>query len=487
MASRRYVVGMDVGTTAVKGGIFDSSGTCLRQKRIAYPTARYSSKAVEQNPDDWLRAAEQTLEAVSSAVPLEEIAGIGICGQTNTHVFVDGDGSPLAPAITWQDTRCEEQARRIDALITDSQRIAWWGSASHVAASHTVSRMAWMLEHRPEVWKRTACVLTPKDYCLLHLTGRRVGDALSSFDLVDLNGQYVPELIDFVPGARSRLPALHPFTAAAGPCTRGMLRDARVPISIGTMDGWASMFGAGVAVAGEGAYLSGTSEIVILASDRRVNVPGIVSFIPANGWHVHAGPTQSGGDSLRWLAQILGRPIEEVLVAAASVDRTKAKALFLPHLQGERAPLWDSDSRGAFLGLTGSMGAAELALSVLEGVALSVKLLLDEAVKAAARDYGWLYVAGGGSHSDLWCQIRADVLGVELRRAAFLDAGVMGAAIIAGVGAEIFPNLTAAVRNMTRVESTFIPQKGYAARYAEALEIYKESYESLRAINRRLG
>jgi xylulokinase len=487
MVSRKYVVGIDVGTTAVKGGIFTSSGICLRQKRIAYPTTRCSGTEVEQDPGDWLRATEQILEEVTSAVPVEEIAGIGICSQTNTHVFVDADGRPLAPAITWQDTRCEEQARRIDALITDPQRIEWWGAASHVAASHTVNRMAWMLEHRPEVWRRTACVLTPKDYCLLHLTGRRVGDALSSFDLVDLKGQYIPELVGFVPGACSRLPELHPFTATAGACTRGILGDAQVPITIGTMDGWASMIGAGVAAAGEGAYLSGTSEIVILASDRRVNVPGIVSFIPSNGWHVHAGPTQSGGDSLRWLAQILGRPIEEVLREAASVDRSRAKALFLPHLQGERAPLWDSDSRAAFLGLAGSMGAAELALSVLEGVALSAKLLLDEAVKAAALDYNWLYVAGGGSQSDLWCQIRADVLGVELRRPTFLDAGVMGAAIIAGVGAEMFPNLSAAVRKMTRVQSTFTPQEGYAERYAELLGIYRASYESLRGVNRRLG
>jgi xylulokinase len=132
------------------------------------------------------------------------------------------------------------------------------------------------------------------------------------------------------------------------------------------------------------------------------------------------------------------------------------------------------------------MGTGELALGVLEGVALSAKLLLEEAVKAAGRDYRWLYVAGGGSQSDLWCQIRADVLGVELRRTAFLDAGVLGAAIIAAVGTGVYPSFPDAIRGMTRVDRVFSPDKQYAHRYAGALELYKASYQALREINRRL-
>ncbi|MBS0420201.1 MAG: carbohydrate kinase [Proteobacteria bacterium] len=482
-----YIVGVDIGTTAVKGALFDSGGVCIRERRVTYPTTRHSATEVIQNPDDWLQATQQILQYVCDSVPPAAIAGICLCGQTNTHAFVDAEGKPVFPAITWQDTRCDPQARRLDAQLTDEQRRRWWGSDVHIAASHTISRMAWLAEQHPDLWRRVACVLTPKDYCLLHLTGQRVSDALSCFDLVDLKGLYIADLIDQVHGAHERLPPLLELTATAGTYTRQSLTNARTPMMTGTMDGWASMFGTGVAGPGEGAYLSGTSEIVILCSDRRMNTPGIVSFMPVNGWHVHAGPTQSGADSLRWFADILGRPIEALLALAAGVDRARARVLFLPHLQGERAPLWDSNSRGAFLGLTGSMGAADFSLGVLEGVALSAKLLFDEAVKAASHDYSRLFLAGGGAQSDLWCQIRADVLGVELQRAAYLDAGVLGAAIIAAVGTGVYSDLSAAIRSMTRAEVSFSPDPRHADRYAEALELYKSAYRGLRDINRRLA
>lgn len=481
-----YVVGIDIGTTAIKGALFDPAGTCLRQKRIIYPTVRRSSTEIEQDPNDWLNATDEILEEVSGSVSTEEIAGVCICGQTNTHAFVGADGRPLFPAITWQDTRCEPQARRLDQQLTDSQRRGWWGREAHIAASHTVSRMAWMVECHAEIWEQVACVLSPKDYVLLHLTGQLGSDPLSCFDLVDLGGEYIAELIALVPGGRERLPPLRRFITVAGACGRGALKKGRVPVMTGTMDGWASMFGTGVAAAGEGAYLSGTSEVIILASDRRVNVPGVVSFVPVNGLQVHAGPTQSGGDSLRWFADVVACPIERVLGMAATVERKQAKVLFLPHLQGERAPLWDSDSRGAFLGLSVKTDVADLALGVLEGVALSAKLLFDEAAKAAARDYRWLYMAGGGTQSDLWCQIRADVFGIELRRAAFLDAGVIGAAIIAAVGVGLYSTLPEAVRNMTSLDRVFTPDHRYENRYAEALRLYKDAYQNLRNINQRL-
>ena len=486
MVRSAHVIGIDIGTTAIKGALFDPAGACLRQKRITYPTVRRSRTEIEQDPNDWLAATEQILEDVAGPVSFEDIAGVCICGQTNTHAFVDADGRPLCPAITWQDTRCEPQARRLDRQLAESQPRALRGMEVHVAASHTVSRMAWMAECHPEIWEQVTCVLSPKDYVLLHLTGQHVSDALSCFDLVDLAGEYIAELVALVPGGRDRLPPLRAFTARAGAYGRGASKKERVPVMTGTMDGWASMFGTGVAAAGEGAYLSGTSEIIALASDRRVNVPGVVSFLPTNGLQVHAGPTQSGGDSLRWFANVVARPIEETLAMAAGIERKQAKVLFLPHLQGERAPFWDSDSRGAFLGLTAKTDAADLALGVLEGVALSAKLLFDEVAKAAGRDYGWLYMAGGGSQSDLWCQIRADVFGIELRRVAFLDAGVMGAAIIAAVGAGLYPSVQEAARNMTRVSKVFRPDGHYANRYAEALRLYKDAYRNLRDINQHL-
>ena len=120
--------------------------------------------------------------------------------------------------------------------------------------------------------------------------------------------------------------------------------------------------------------MSGTSEIVAIASAERIGAPGVVTFPPAAGLTINAGPTQSGGDALQWWAEAIGRDIAGVLALAAKADRDGRPILFLPHLEGERAPLWDAELRGAFVGLDRRTGAPELALAVMEGVALSARI-----------------------------------------------------------------------------------------------------------------
>ena len=327
-------------------------------------------------------------------------------------------------------------------------------------------------------------MLSPKDYCLFKLTGMVAADPISSFDIVDMNGNYIRELLALAPGSADRMPPLRGIDRIVGP-----LRTASGagPMVVNcTMDAWASLLGAGVSRPGEGAYISGTSEIISLASDRLGRAPGIVSFLPVGGWHVYAGPTQSGGDSLRWFAQATGHGIDVVLDHAGRADRSRSRMLFLPHLEGERAPLWDPHSRGAFVGMSASTGFDELSAAVLEGVGFSARLLFEAATVAAGRDYDFLFLSGGGARSDLWCQIRADILGVELRRNAFLDSGTLGAAAIAGVGVGLFQSLAEAARQMPRVERSFTPNPALAANYDDLFALYRETYQALIPVHRRL-
>ena len=176
-----------------------------------------------------------------------------------------------------------------------------------------------------------------------------------------------------------------------------------------------------------------------------------------------------------------------MLSHAAKADRAKSRVLFLPHLEGERAPLWDPHSRGAFVGMSAGTGFAELAAAVLEGVGFSARLLFEAASQAAGRSYNFLYLGGGGARSDLWCQIRADILGVELRRNAVLDSGTLGAAVIAGVGVGLFPSLPAATREMLRIERSFVPNSTLAANYNDLFSLYQETYQALSPVHHRLN
>jgi xylulokinase len=484
MADGGYLIGIDVGTTAVKGGLFDPRGGVHGYHTIAYPTARPDVQRAEQNPEHWTGAIDTILSMVTKDVALSDVAAIGLCSQVNTHVFVDRDGKPLMPAIVWQDGRTAAIAAELDARVTAEQKMRWWGAPFAIGATSIFGRMAWVARHHPHIWARTAHVLSPKDYCLLKMTGILAADPISAFDAVDMTGAYIRELIDLVPGAGERLPPLRSFDQALGP-----LRTASGPgpmVVNGTMDGWACLPGAGVSRVGEGSYISGTSEIITLASDKRVGAPGVVSFLPVGGWHVHAGPTQSGGDSLRWFAQATGHSVEHVLDYAAQPDRSRSSILFLPHLEGERAPLWDPHSRGAFIGMSSSAGFGELAVAVLEGVAFSARLLFEAVSAAAGRTYDFLFLGGGGARSDLWCQIRADILGIELRRNAFLDSGTLGAAVIAGIGVGLFPSLPAAAREMLRIGQSFAPNIALKARYDDLFSLYRETYKALIPVHQRL-
>jgi xylulokinase len=251
------------------------------------------------------------------------------------------------------------------------------------------------------------------------------------------------------------------------------------------MDAWAGLFGAGAFAQGRGIYSSGTSEIIALVSRETRTTSGVVTFPAWEGLFVHAGPTQSGGDSLRWFADLVDRPVDEVLSRAAACDRSSGRVLFLPHLQGERAPLWDPFARGTFIGLTTDTGLGDLALAVLEGVGFSAKLLFEAAEHAANHAYQRLLLCGGGARSDLWAQIRADILGVELHRLNFPNVGSLGAAILAGIGAGLFASAEEATDRMVKVDRVFTPDPALTEHYQHGFQKYLQAYEALKPVYRQ--
>lgn len=476
------LIGIDVGTTAVKAALLDMKGNVLRRFGERYPTARPAPGRVEQDPACWMDLVTRALAHLGQGV---QVACVGLCSQVNTHVFTDGGGKPLLPAFTWQDTRCAGDAAALDARLSTEDKISWWGAPLPVDASHVLARMAHVARTAPDIWARTRFVMAPKDYCIFQLTGQATADPMTNFGILDQHLSLIQPLLALVPGAAGRLPPVSGFTALAGHIRPG-LPCAGVPVVTGAMDAWSGLLGAGVSEDGQGLYLSGTSEILGLLSHRRKPVPGVIAFAECEGMVLHAGPTQSGGASAEWLGRILGRSVAEVSALAATAD-LRHVPLFLPHLDGERAPLWDAQARGAFTGLTSATGAAEFALSVLEGVAYSARLVFDSLALSACREAEVIHHAGGGAASGVWCQIRADVLGRNLRRTAMRDAGVLGAALMAGVGIGAFGSLASATRSFVQFDDGFTPRPETAARHAARFASFKLAYEQLKPLRETSG
>jgi xylulokinase len=289
-----------------------------------------------------------------------------------------------------------------------------------------------------------------------------------------------------VPGARAKLPPLADFTTRAGMLRAG-LPCAGAPVFVGTMDAWSGMFGVGVTRERDAMYLSGTSEVLGMISTARVPTPGVIVFPAYDGITLHVAPTQAGGASLSWLTTLTGRSAEELSALATSVSPSARVPLFLPHLQGERAPLWDIRSRGAFARLDGGTGPGELARAVMEGVAFSARLAFETAEASAGSTVAELHLGGGGARSDVWCQIRADTFGKALRRAKVLDAGTLGAAIIAGLGSGAMASLGAATKRLVAFDQTFAPNRAAHAYYDDKFGKYRELYARLKPFNDGYG
>lgn len=478
------LIGIDVGTTATKATLIDGTGREMASFGRPHAMDRSRPGMAEQSPNDWMDSVLAALGHFSEVADLSGLAGIGLCSQVNTHVFVGSNGAPLRPAITWQDTRAAPDAAGLEAQVTAEQKTEWFGGPMPIDASNALSRMAFVARTEPEVWAATRNVLAPKDFCGLQLTGEIAADPVASVGLVDEKGDYVRPLLDLLPGSIQRLPPLFPFHHVTGRVRPG-LPCAGVPVVVGAMDAWGGMFGCGVVAEGDAMYQSGTSEIAGIVASTVVPTPGVILFPPYQGIRMHAAPTQSGGASLAWAANLLGRTPAELCALAATLDEGTDGPFFLPHLAGERAPIWDAGSRGVFARLDGSTGPAQLAHAVLEGIGFSVRWAFAALESSAGQRPPTIRISGGGAQSDHWCQMRADILGIPLERAAVPAAAALGAAILAGVGSGVFPALEPAVRQLVRHDRVFTPRQekktGYDARFAH----YQALYETLRPFNAR--
>jgi len=478
------LIGIDIGTTSVKAVMIGLDGTRVAATTAAYPTRHPAPGEVEQNPGDWLALVRDALARFAAVPEGCLVRAIGLTSQVNTHVFVAADRQVLHPALVWQDGRAAAAGAALDGAISAADKIAWLGAMFPIDASHALARMAWMAAAHPGHWARTAHVLLPKDYVLAALTGKIVTDPISAVGLVGADRRYAAPLIARLPGAQARLAALADPLAVVGRVRAGEPL-AGVPVVLGTMDAVASMFGLGVAAEGQAMYLSGTSEVLGLIARAVVPEPGVITFPEWAGITLHAGPTQAGGASLAWLARLLGQDGAGLAEAAAAI--TAQSPLFLPHLQGERAPLWDAQARGTFAGLTSASGPAELTAAVMEGVAFSARLVLGALERSAGQVSGLLHCGGGGAASDRWCQIRADVLGRPLRRMRGRDPGAVGAAVMAGVGCGAIPDLAAAAGRLVQIDRSFQPDPA-AARLADArFAIWQQLYRQVRPINAALA
>ena len=470
------LVGLDVGTTAVKAVAISRDGEVVARAEEEYPLATPRPGWAEQDPEEWWAATERALAALA----VGDVGGIGLSGQMHGLVLLDERERVLRPAILWNDQRTEAECAEIEERLGLERLIELTGNRA--LTGFTAPKLLWVRNHEPALYERVAHVLLPKDYVRLRLTG-----ALA-MDVADASGT----LLFDVAGRRWSDAVLSALEVPSewfprpleSPVVSALTRD-RVPVAAGAGDQAAGALGVGVDRPGPVSVAVGTSGVVFAAlpgyaADPEARVHSFCHAVP-DGWHA-MGVMLSAAGSLRWFRDAFapGEPFDRLTVEAAAWEPGVEGLTFLPYLAGERTPHADPKARGAFVGLSLRHDRGALARAVLEGVAYGLRDSLELLRKLGVRpELG--RVSGGGARSGLWLSILASVLGIPLERTAVEEGAAYGAALLGGVAADAFADVHEAVASCVRVRDAVEPEPAWREAYDEGYESFRKLYPPLRA------
>lgn len=496
-----YVLGIDVGTGGTRAVIMDEAG-----RITASATAEHTQFAspnigwAEQDPDDWWRAACIAVRKVLAErnSRAEPISCVGFSGQMHGAVMLDGSGAVVRPALIWCDVRTEKQCEELNQRIGKARLIEL--TCNPALANFTLTKLLWVRENEPENWKRVHSVMLPKDYVRFRMTGERatdMADASGTLLLDVARRKWSNQVLQAAEIDPAMLPALYESPevcgkiSAAGAAASGLA--AGTPVVAGAGDQAAGAIGMGIVRSGSVSATIGTSGVVFAATDRPALDPQgrLHTFCHAvpGRWHV-MGVTQAAGLSLRWFRDTFlcpqaqakdGGAFEQLTAEAATIHAGADGLLWAPYLMGERTPYLDPNARAALVGLTASHTRAHAVRAVLEGVAFSLQdtftIFREMNVPVTS-----IRLGGGGARSQLWRQIQADVYAHEVERVVAEEGAAYGAAILAGVGAGMWPSVDAAcdsvVKILDRAQPDPVNQAVMSANYAR----YRRVYPALKEI-----
>ncbi len=482
------LLALDVGTTALKGVLFDTLGQTRAVCAREYDLLKPGPDLVELDPELYWSAAREVIRSLlrSSGIPSGEIAAIGVTSQGETLITLDGAGKPLRNAIVWLDNRSRAESAELGRRFSLDEVYRRTGQ-QEMAPTWTATRLLWLKHHEPSVFARAATFMLPADYLLFKLTGRRATDpALNPstlyFDLV--RRAWWPEMLDFLDVTPARLPNLLAPNEPAGPVSAAASAEtglpAGIPVAGAPIDQIAGAVGAGNLEPGVVTETTGAALAICATLEKPLYDP-----LKRVGLYAHATPGRyallpwvpTAGMALRWFRDELacGASYSTLDAEAASAPAGADGLVLLPHFCGAGSPRMDPNARGVLSGLTLAHRRGHLVRAILESVAFMLKDNLDMLESLGAR-ITEVRSLGGGAKSRLWLQIKADVCRKTILTMACEETTSLGAAMLAGVGAGLFRNLEEARDRMVRVRDRIEPN-------AETRETYQAAFETYVALN----
>ena len=481
-------LGIDIGTSEVKVVLLDDAQRVVGQAHSAVPISRPQPLWSEQDPHDWWAATVAALAQLRAAHPKEfgAVRGLGLSGHMHGATLLDAQDRVLRPAILWNDGRSHAQCAELERRAPGSREI----TGNIVMPGFTAPKLMWVEQHEPEVFRRTARVLLPKDFVRLQLTGEAVSDMSDSAGTLWLDvakRAWSDTMLAATHLTRSHMPRLVEGCEASGTVLPAVASELGLPAGVvvagGAGDNAASAAGIGVAAPGTAFLSLGTSGVYFVANAAYSPNPAraVHAFCHAfpNTWH-QMTVMLSAASGLRWLRTLTHADSEAQLVAEAeALPAGTPVPLFLPYLSGERTPHNNPHACGVFFGLTHDHTRAHLARAVLEGVAFA---FLDgqQALMQGGAQIDTVTLVGGGSRSAPWAQVLADTLGRTLDRRSGADVGAaLGAARLGRMART--GDSVASVCSMPPLIDRFAPNPGRAELLAERHLQFQRLYAVLGA------
>ncbi len=504
----KYLLGIDIGTSATKTVLFDEAFQVIASASQEYPMYQPHNGWAEQRAEDWRDAVLKTIGDVvkTSGVSSEDIAGIGLSGQMHGLVMLDEQNEVIRPSIIWCDQRTAKECEEITQKVGAQRLIEI--TANPALTGFTASKILWVRNNEPENYKRCCHILLPKDYIRFILTGEyatEVSDA-SGMQLLDVpKRQWSAEVLEKLEIDPSLLAKVYESPEVTGTILPQIAKKTglseKTVVVGGAGDNAAAAVGTGIVQDGRAFTTIGTSGVVYAHSskitiDPKGRVHTFCCAVPGC-WHV-MGVTQGAGLSLKWFrdqfcqdyveqAKQQGVNVYDLMGKdAASVPVGSNKLIYLPYLMGERTPHLDPDCRGVFFGLSAIHTKKDMIRAVMEGVSFSLKNCAD-ILDGMGVTIDEMMACGGGGTSPLWRQMLADLYGCDVKTIVSQEGPALGVAILAAVGAGLYDDVACACAKAVVIDQSCPPIPENQKEYPQYYQIYNDLYGCLKEEYKKLA
>jgi len=486
------MIGIDIGTTSTKVIVCTPDLQIRGQAQVGYPLSVPQPGWAEQDPVQILTAMTQGIQQAIDQAQISPREITGLCFSTAMHTLIamDRDHQPLTPCLIWADTRSHHQSQRLQQEVGLD---LYHRTGTPVHPMSPLTKLIWLREQRPEIFHRMAKAISIKEFILHQLFDRyevdhSIASATGLFNLHDLN--WDEQALQWAGIRTDHLSELVPSTTVLTGMKRDWAHrlglDPDTPVVIGASDGALANLGVG-AVADQLAITIGTSGAIRQLTDRPLTDPQGRTFCYAltpGRWVI--GGACNGGRVLQWLGEQLADgdqrpvPFEEMIQQAATIPAGAEGVICLPFWTGERAPYWDPQARGVFVGLGLHHGRAHLIRSVLEGI-LYTLYTIAQVLEHLSGPPRQIRASGGFAQSDLWCQMAADLFGVPVVVPQITEASALGACLL-GQQALQMPCQDVTESATISIKTQHNPNSHNTAIYRHYVEIYQQLYPQLAPI-----